>query len=65
MIRRIFSTLGSLAHTCSGFARYFANVQSGYCHDCPDCRCEDGPTLEEARKHYREMLRSQKTTLIS
>ncbi len=66
MARSTFSgILHQLGRSCSGFGHYFANVQSGNCHDCPDCRCEDGPTLEEARKHYREMFWSQKTTLIS
>ncbi len=65
MIHQFSNALGRIAHACSGFGRYFANVQSGNCHDCPDCRCEDGPTVGEARRDYLEMLRSQRSTIIS
>ncbi len=65
MTRKFASALGRIAHACSDFGHYFANVQSGNCHDCPDCRCEDGPTLREAQKDYREMLHFQKSTFIS
>jgi len=54
-ISRILHRLG---RSCSGFGNYFANIQSGNCHDCPDCRCEDGPSVEEARKDYRAMHQS-------
>ncbi len=64
MVSRFFSALGRIAHGSSGFGNYFAYVQSGNCHDCPDCRCEDGPTLREAQKDYRDMLHYQKSTLI-
>ena len=66
MARNAFSgILHQLGRSCSGFGHYFANVQSGNCHDCPDCRCEDGPSVEEARRDYREMLRFSKLPFIS
>ncbi len=64
MINKFFSGLGKIAHGCSGFGHYFAYVQSGNCHDCPDCRCEDGPTLREAQEDYREMLRFRNSHYI-
>ena len=60
MARNTFSRmLYQLGRSCSGFGHYFVNVQSGNCRDCPDCRCEDGPTVEEARRDYQTMHRSQ------
>jgi len=50
--------LHQLGRSGSGFGHYFVNVQSSNCHDCPDCRCEDGPSVEEARRDYRAMHRS-------
>ena len=58
MSRHAFSRIvGRIAHSCSGFGRYFINVQSSNCSGCPDCRCEEGPSLEEALKDYRQLLR--------
>ncbi len=57
--RNTFSRiLHQLGHSCSGFENYFAKVQSGNCHDCPDCRCEGGPSLEEAKRDFRAMHQS-------
>ncbi len=53
-----FRILHQAARSCSGFGLYFANVQSGNCRDCPDCRCEEGPSVEEARREYLAMQRS-------
>ena len=59
MVRNAFSRiLHQVAHSCSGFGLYFANVQSGNCRGCPDCRCGEGPSVEEARKEYLAMQRS-------
>jgi len=52
MVRRI-------GHTCSDFGHYFMNIQSSNCKGCPDCRCDDGPSIEEAKKDYRANLRSK------
>ncbi len=48
-----------IAHSCSEFGHYFMNVQINNCRGCPDCRCEEGPSVEEAQKDYRAMLRFQ------
>jgi len=48
-----------LGRNGSGFGSYFASIQSHNCHDCPDCLCEDGPSVEEARKDYRAMNKVQ------
>ena len=59
MARNAFSRmLHQLGRSCSGFGHYFTNVRIGNCRDCPDCRCEDGPTVEEARMDYRAMHRA-------
>ena len=52
-----FGILHQVGRSCSGFGHYFANVQSSNCHDCPNCRCEDGPSMEEARRDYHAMHR--------
>jgi len=57
--RNTFSRiLHQLGRSCSGFGSYFASIQSNNCHDCPDCRCENGPSVEEARKDYLAMHHS-------
>ena len=53
-----FRMLHQLGLSGSGFGDYFANVQSSNCHDCPDCRCGIGPSVDEARRDYRAMHRS-------
>ena len=65
MIRRFFSALGSLAHACSEFGNYFMSFQHRCFKSGLSGDCEGNPTLREAQQDYREMLRSQKTTLIS
>ncbi len=64
MIRRIFSTLGSLAHACSEFGNYFMSFQSRCFKTGRSGDCEGNPTLEEARRDYREMLRTQKSPFM-
>ncbi len=54
--------ISRMAHSCSDFGHYFIGIQNANCADCPDCRCEDGPSLEEAQKDYREMLRIRYST---
>ena len=46
-----------ISHSCTGFGHYFMNVQRSNCRGCPDCHCEEGPSLEEAQKDYRASLR--------
>lgn len=48
-----------IGHSCSEFGHYFSSIQSSNCKGCPDCPCEDGPSVEEARKDYLAMLRSK------
>ena len=58
--RNTFSRiLHQLGRSGSGFGSYFASIQSHNCQDCPDCRCENGPSVEEARKDYRVMHKLQ------
>ncbi len=58
MIRRTFSTmLHSLVHG-SGFQNYYGSVHKSNCTGCPDCRCHEGPSHEEARRDFRAMLSS-------
>jgi len=44
-----FGILHQLGRSCLGFGHYFANVQSGNCRCCPDCRGEEGSSVGEAR----------------
>ena len=61
MISRFFRTLGSLAHACSEFGDYFMSFQRK-CHKFGRRGdCEGNPPLEQARRDYREMLRSNKS----
>ena len=53
----VSSIVSRITHSCSGFGHYLMNVQSSNCSGCPDCRCGEGPSVEEAQKDYRGMLR--------
>ena len=64
MIRRFSGTLGRLAHTCSEFGDYFMSFQRRCSKSGRSGDCEGIPTLEEARRDYREMLRSQKSPFM-
>lgn len=59
MIRRFLSTLGSLAHSCSEFGNYFMSFQRRCYKSGRSSDCEGVPTLDEARRDYRKMLRSK------
>ena len=50
----------TIIHSCTDFGNYFTNVQSKNCGRCPDCRCGEGPSVQEAQQDYRAMLRSLK-----
>lgn len=54
-----------IAHSCSGFGHYLMNVQSSNCRRCPDCQCEEGPSVEEAQTDYRAILRISSSTDIA
>ena len=58
MVRRI-------GHSCSEFGHYFMSIQRSNCQGCPDCSCEDGPSIEEAQRDYREMLRSSNSAMLT
>ncbi len=64
MIIRFFSTLGRLAHSCSEFGNYFMSFQRRCIKSGRSGDCEGNPTLREAQKDYREMLRSQKSPYL-
>ena len=64
-VRNTFSRMLHQLGRGTGFGDYFANVQGSNCHDCPDCRCQDGPSLEEAQRDFRAMLKTRiGTTLV-
>jgi len=65
MIRRFSSTLGKLAHSCSEFGDYFMSFQRRCSKSGRSGDCEGNPTLEDARRDYREMLRSRHFPYIS
>ncbi|MCH8060890.1 MAG: hypothetical protein IH861_00120 [Chloroflexi bacterium] len=56
MIRKVFSTIRHI-HPISGFDSYFANVQL---HGGTVA-----PTLDEAKRDFRNRLRSENTRLFS
>ena len=65
MISRFFSTLGSLVHACSEFGNYFMSFQRRCFKTGRSGDCEGNPTLREAQKDYREMLRSRQFPYVS
>ena len=64
MIRRVFSALGPIVHTCSEFGHYFMSFQDKCFKPGRRTDCEGNPTLEDARKDFRAMLRVRHSTLI-
>ena len=58
------STLGRLAHACSEFGDYFMSFQRRCFKSGRSSDCEGNPTLREAQRDYREMLRSQNSHYI-
>ena len=66
MTRHAVSRIVSrIAHNCSEFGRYFMNVQSSNCSGCPNCRCEEGPSVEEAKIDYQAILRISSSSDIA
>ena len=57
-MNRFFATLGRLAHVCSEFGDYFMSIQRRCYKSGRSGDCEGIPTVEEARRDYREMLRT-------
>lgn len=55
-VSRIFRQVG---HNCSDFGHYFMGIQRSNCTGCPDCQCEEGPSIEEAKNEYRRILHSR------
>ena len=58
MVRKVFDSLSSIGHACSEFGNYFLSAQRG----CDECG--GNPTLEDAQKDYREMIRTSHSTVI-
>ncbi len=58
MIRRNFSTLLHWLGHGSDFRNYYGGVHRSNCNGCPDCRCGEGPSHEEAQRDFRAMLSS-------
>ena len=65
MIRRFFSTLGLIGHTCSDFGHFFMSSQRRCFESGRSSDCEGIPTPEEARRDFRAMMRSRHTTYIA
>ncbi len=59
VIRQTFSKMFHQVGHGSGFGSYYGDVQSSNCADCPDCRCGEGPSFEEARKDFRATVKSK------
>ena len=55
--------LRSITHRCTGFGSYFIGVRSTNCGGCPNCRCVEGPSVEEAQKDYQAMLRASNANI--
>ena len=56
LLHGLSKAIGNIAHTCSDFGSYVAQLQRG---GCDTGRCDDldiGPTMDEARKDYRATL---------
>ena len=56
--KKVLAAMLSLLGHGSGFGSYYGGVQRSNCTGCPDCRCEDGPSVDEARSDYRVMHQS-------
>ncbi len=59
MVGKKFSPLGRIAHTCSEFGSYFANIQGDCAKSGKTNDCEGNPTPEDARKDFQNMLRTR------
>ena len=64
MIGKFFSTLGWIGHACSEFGNYFMSFQRNCLKAGRANDCEGIPTLEDARKDFREMMRPRSTPLL-
>ena len=56
MIRRFLNALGPIGH--SEFGNYVMSTRDR-CNDC-----EGNPTLDDARRDFREMMRSRHSTIV-
>jgi len=59
MIRRTFSTMFRWLGHGSAFGNYYGGVHRNNCTGCPDCRCVEGPSHEEARRDFRAMVQTK------
>ena len=64
MIGKFFSTLGRIGHACSEFGNYFMSPQRNCFKFGGSNDCEGNPTLEDAQRDFREMIRPRHSTLI-
>ncbi len=58
MFRHAFSTMVHWLGQGSDFRSYYGGVQRSNCTGCPDCRCNQGPSHEEAQRDFRAMQNS-------
>ena len=64
MIGKFFSTLGRIGHTNSEFGNYFMNIRRDCFESGRSNGCEGNPTAADARKDFREVMRSRYSTFI-
>ena len=58
--RNAFSRiLRRLGRSGSWFGSYYGGVHLSNCTGCPDCRCQEGPSLEEARRDFSAMVKAK------
>ena len=62
MRNRAFGALGGIAHMCSEFGGYFMSFQRKCLKTGRGADCEGQPTMNDARKDYRAMVRSRYTS---
>ena len=55
MARTFVNGLNRMTHACTGFGRYFINLQPIHCDPEVADRCEGGPSKEEASKDFLAM----------
>lgn len=57
-------SLNSLIHVCTDFGMYLTTLQRQCSTADGVADCQGGPTVDEARKDYRWMVRPLPTSLI-
>ena len=64
MVGKLFSTLGRVCHTSSGFGDYFVRIQHRCLKSGRSSDCEGNPTMAEARKDFLATMPSKYSNLL-